>query len=486
MTQSNILLILTDQHRYDIVGANGSAICQSPHIDRLAAGGVNFQQAYSICGLCSPSRASIYTGVLPHHHGITRNTESLQAGIHIPDDMPTLAERLREHGYRSYFAGKWHVGAQPPTSRGFIGMDISGYGAIRSHPDYLSYLERNGLEEPQVTPVGIGWANNLLLAGTMSGPVEASIPYFLAEKTIEYLEDAVAHGEPFFLALNFWGPHAPYFPCEPYATMYEPASIPPWGNFVDDFAGKPPIYRRYRDAFIGEGNPLRSWEECAQWAALYFGYATQIDAQIGRVLDALERPGLADETAVIFSADHGDLTGAHGGMQDKGGMLVQEVYHIPLIARLPGSPARGVTTDLHCSNLDLAATILDIAGCSIPDNLDSRSLLPILRGETPAGWPDHVVAEYFGHHFTYEARMVVHAGFKYIYEPAAIDELYDLRADPWELHNLIDSPAHHGILRACRERLIWWMKETGEDLTVITGLFEKREPGTPASYGPLA
>ena len=484
MTRPNILLILTDQHRYDIIGANGSTVCRSPNIDRLAAAGVNFQQAYSVCGLCSPSRASMYTGLLPHRHGIRRNIESMQRGITIPPDVPTLAERLNGHGYRSHFIGKWHAATQLPTERGFTGMDVSGYGVIRKHPDYLDYLSRKGLDVPQATPAGVGWAHNLCLAGVTSGPVEASIPYYLAQRTIEYLERAGARDEPFFLALNFWGPHAPYFPCEPYASMYDPADIPPWGNFDDDFAGKPPIYRRYRDAFIGEGNPPRTWEECARWAALYYGFATQIDDQIGRVLDALERLGIDENTAVVFSADHGDMCGAHGGMHDKGGMLTQEVYHVPLMARVPGSPARGVTTDAYCSNLDLAATVLDLAGYPIPDGLDSRSLLPLMRGEAPADWPDHVVAEYFGHHFTYEARMVVHAGHKYVYHPGSFDELYDLAVDPWELHNLIDSPARRDVLRACRLRLIDWMKATGEDLTVICGLFEAREPVAPETIAP--
>ena len=484
MSRQNVLLILTDQHRYDIVGANGSAICRSPSLDRFAQSGVNFTNAYSVCGLCTPARASIYTGLLPHRHGLTRNS---MAGdpipMRIPENVPTLAERLDTVGVRSHFVGKWHAGERLPTQAGFTGMDVSGYGVIKEHPDYLRYLAERGLAKPEVQPVGAGWSHRLTLAGKMTGPVEASIPYYLAERAIEFLREQKDGSEQFFLALNFWGPHAPYLLCEPYASMYDPGDIPPWPNFDDTFENKPPIYRRYRDAFIGEGNPKRTWEECAEWAALYFGFATQIDEQIGRVLDAMDETGLANDTAALFSCDHGDLTGCHGGMHDKCGALVQEVYHIPLMGRLPGG-ACNIRCDAHVSNMDLSKTVLDLAGYGTPDELDGRSLAPFLRGETPEDWPDHVVGEFFGHHYAYEARYVVHAGCKYVFHPSATDELYDLANDPWEMKNLIGDPNRADVLRACRRRLIEWAKRTHDELCVLCGLFHARDAAGPAPYTP--
>jgi len=400
----------------------------------------------------------------------------------IPESVPTLAERLASLGYRSHFIGKWHAGERMPTDAGFTGMDVEGYGVAEEHEDYLAHLRERGLDKPEMTPVGAGWAHRLSLAGRMSGPVQASVPYYLAERSIEFLRERDGD-QPFFLALNFWGPHAPYLPCEPYASMYDPKDIPPWLNFDDPFENKPPIYQRYRDAFIGEGNPPRSWQECAEWAALYFGFATQIDAQIGRVLAVLEEVGLVDNTAVLFSCDHGDLTGAHGGMHDKGGMLCRELYQIPLMGRVPGG-AVDVTCDWPVSNMDLSKTILDLAGCEIPDDLDGRSLVSLLRGKADADRPDYAAAEFFGNHYAYEARLVVHDGFKYTFHPAAFDELYDLEVDPWELNNLIDSPEHDVVLRACRERLIDWAKATGDELCVLCGLFHERVGGDLAPYTP--
>ena len=477
MNRPNILLILTDQHRYDTIGANGSAICRTPSLDGLAQSGTNFRQAYSICGLCTPCRASIYTGLLPHKHGLMRNVDDRDPTAIRPDHR-TIAELLKEEDYRCHFVGKWHAGSRLPTACGFEGMDIPGYGNIRDSSEYRSYLEAEGLDLPEVEARGVGWSENLMLAGVSSGPIEASVPYFLAEKSIEVLSEWQSCSKPFLLALNFWGPHAPYVPCEPYASMYDPESIPPWGNFNDDFQNKPPVWRRYRDAFIGEGNPQRSWQECARWAALYYGFTTQIDAQIGRVLAALDELGLAENTAVIFSCDHGDLTGAHGGMHDKAAVMCQELYHIPFITRLGWMERQNRTETSLISNLSIAPTILDLAGCEIPERMDARSLLPLMSGQQAPDWPDFVVGEFFGNHYGYETRMVIHKGFKYIFHPGAFDELYDLSNDPWELKNLIDSPEHTKLLGQIRSRLLDWGEKTGDEpdiLSILSGLFSPRK-----------
>lgn len=483
-TSRNIILILTDQHRFDIVGANGSRVCQSPSLDRLAADGVNFTNAYSVCGVCTPARASIYTGLLPHRHGLTRNVmDNAPNPGSIPASVPTLAQRLGDAGYESHFIGKWHAGERLPTQAGFSGMDLSGYGDARGDADYRDYLHERGLELPSILPLGYGWSHRLTLAGVTSGPVEASVPSWLTERAVEFLAGRGGTDDPFFLAVNFWGPHAPYLPSEPYASMYDPADIAPWANFGDAFEGKPPIYRRCRDAFIGEGNPPRSWEECAQWAALYFGFATQIDAQIGRLLDALRRHGLEDNTAVLFSCDHGDFTGCHGGMHDKGGIMSQEIYHIPLICRIPGTPA-GAVRDAPVNNMDLPKTILSLAGVAA-DGLDGHDLYPLIEQGDDPDRPDYTVSECFGHHFAYETRMVIHDRFKYVFHPAATDELYDLRNDPWETTNLARRPDFHPVLTGCRERLIDWAKGTGDELCVLCGLFHERAQ-QPAQYGASA
>lgn len=258
MSKTNYLVIITDQQRIDTLGTYGSEICQTPHLDRLSEAGARFSNAYSVCALCSPARASIYTGVYPHRHGLVRN------GDEFSEDARLVSQSFREAGIHCGFIGKWHCGMKYlPKDFGFEGMNVSGYGNCAKSPEYQAYLQQNGLEQGEIIPLGTGWDRNLLLCGTIAGPVEASVPYFLAEETIKMLREYRDMEEPFLIFCNFWGPHAPYLPTEPYASMYDPKEIPPWGNFYDDFEGKPNAHRRYRDAFVGEGSTLRTWEEWA-------------------------------------------------------------------------------------------------------------------------------------------------------------------------------------------------------------------------------
>ncbi|GAH38839.1 unnamed protein product [marine sediment metagenome] len=196
-----------------------------------------------------------------------------------------------------------------------------------------------------------------------------------------------------------------------------------------------------------------------------------------------------DNTAVLFSTDHGDLCGSHGGMHDKNAFMVQELMHIPLLARIPDMPAVGRRPVHSVSNLDIPATIVDIAGADVPEEFDGRSLLPILKDEPVIDWPDYVAAECYGVHFAYETKMVVHAGHKYVFHPGAFDELYDLTADPGEMHDLVDSTPHEPVLRECRRRLLRWMRRTRDPSQRAFFLFANRsayaEDGVSA-YGPRA
>ena len=198
------------------------------------------------------------------------------------------------------------------------------------------------------------------------------------------------------------------------------------------------------------------------WAARYFGFVTQIDEQIGRIVEYA-----GDDTVIIFTADHGDLCGAHGGMHDKNSMMVQELYHIPLIVRHPAT--RSIAGHADCeapvSLIDIPATVIDLAGSRAAADLDGRSLVPLICGDpTPSHWPDHVVAQTFGTHFAYEARMIVSGRFKYVFHLADVDELYDLEADPWEMHNLINRDEFNDTLKALRRSLIEWAKVHGDPI----------------------
>ncbi len=219
--------------------------------------------------------------------------------------------------------------------------------------------------------------------------------------------------------------------------------------------------------------------------ARYYGFVTQIDAQIGRVLTALDELGLAESTAVLISTDHGEHAGAHGGVHDKEMLMYQETYHIPFMLRLPGQTApRRVAQPV--SNIDLVPTLLDIAGIAPARDLDGLSLLPLLRGEPQPERAADVLCMFNGHHILYQSRMVTDGALKYIFNPTDRDELYDLRADPWELVNRIDDPAYAVELATMRARLGDHLARAGDDLvyTYFQNLFAPRVPATPENFTP--
>jgi arylsulfatase A-like enzyme len=481
MDQPNFLIIITDQQRTDTIGAYGANICQTPAIDSLAASGTRFDNAYTVCALCSPARASLYTGLYPRNHGVLANEYEFK------EDARLISQDFGDAGYRCGFVGKWHCGEEKlPQDFGFEGMNVPGYGKGTDTAEYQEYLQRNNLQEGKIIPLGTGWSTNLLLRGKITGPVEASVPYFLADTAIDMLKDYQESNEPFLLFCNFWGPHAPYLPTEPYASMYDPADIPPWPNFHDDLANKPHAHRRYRDAFVGEGNELRSWDEWSKWVATYFGFTTMIDAQIGRILDAVQALGLAEDTVVLFTADHGEHCGAHGGIHDKFSMMYQEMVRIPFILRIPGQSG-GQILRQPISNIDILSTLLDLAGIDPQRDLDGRSLVPLLNPVRDAvEWEEDIMSVFYGHHsVTYQSRMIVDGDFKYVFNAPEIDELYDLVGDPWEMNNLIDDPDYADIRARKRQRLVYWADKTNDELALwIRNLFAERTRTSPEDYEP--
>ena len=177
---------------------------------------------------------------------------------------------------------------------------------------------------------------------------------------------------------------------------------------------------------------------------------------------ALSELGLEDDTAVLFSTDHGDMTGAHGGFFDKGPFMYEETYHIPLVARVPGAGRPGVCSRF-VSNMDLATTALDIAGTEIPERHEGRSLLPLIR-DPAHEWPDDVMCEFHGHRYLYSQRMLRWDRYKYVFNVSECDELYDLEQDPHELRNCLGDPLYADRLRDGQRRLRMWMERTDDPL----------------------
>ena len=436
MPKPNILFITTDQHALHAVGCYGAPLCRTPHIDGLAQHGVRFTRAYSPCALSAPARASLLCGLYPDH--------------------------LRRQGYRLGYSGKWHAGIRRTAhDAGFEGYGPRGYGNPRHDAEYQDYLRLKGIERLDEVFEVYAEGERKYAGGDSSGytnaPTGVTPTAFVADTAIALVERFAASSEPFFIHCSFWGPHAPYLPSLDYKDAYRPEDVPPWASFEDALDGKPLIHRKHRRC-VFPGAAQAGWDVWAQVVARYYGFVTEIDQHIGRLLAALERLGVYDDTLIFFTTDHGETIGIHGGAFDKGAMAYEEVYHIPLVVKLPGNAQAGTPRDQRVSLLDLPATFCDAAGTAM-DGTDGASLLPLLH-DAAVPSREHFVAEFHRHRFPASQRIVWWGQYKYILNFADIGELYDLAADPAEMTNLIEEPSLKGVRDEMRSRLLAHMLET--------------------------
>lgn len=446
----NVLSIVTDQQRYDTLGCNGAPVCRTPNADRLAAQGVRFTSAYTNTAICTAERASLLTGLEPHKHGMIANTErNIGLPWNLPEHLVPFTRCLAEAGYRCGLVGKWHLGRdRGPEELGIEGAHFPGWCPSVDHPEYLAHLEAHGLPRWSVRDVIQGTSPNgrpaLPMAGIYEGPVEGTYPHFLAERAIACLRDYAGgfhdRNQPFHLSLHFFGPHLPYMLPREYAEMYDPVLVRRSPTMAETFAGKPAVQREYSAHWAFDTYPWDVWQRVV---AMYWGYVTMIDDQVGRVLDALRELDLWDETAVFFTTDHAGFVGNHR-LCDKGPAMYDDIYHVPFIGRVPGG-ARGVACDEFITLLDMPATFLDLGDVAVPEAFDGRSLMPLLRGETVEGWREDVFFQFHGHHFPYPQRGIRTRTHKLVVNAPDVNEFYDLAEDPSELHNRYGHPAYREV-----------------------------------------
>jgi len=444
MKQPNIVLFVSDQQQWSTICGRGPA--RSPHINRLAAEGLRFERPYATVALCCPSRAALISGQYPWHNGILNQ-------IHVPErtrsdmvpDVQTYSQRLNAAGYRLGYSGKWHASwDRTPLDFGFHDLGApNGYNPDTLRPLGLAAAEegrppRRIDVERTITWPGDGPAT---FYGIDRGAEEATGAYRATSAGIALFEGYARDRpeQPWFVTINVVEPHDPYLPLARYAAHYDPADVALPPSWSDDFVGKPNMNRR--DA--GMWAALTE-DEVRTAIARYWAYCEQVDAQVGRVLDALDRGGLADDTVVVFTSDHGDMAGAHRQFI-KGWQPYEETYRVPLVIRWPGVIAPGGVCERLVQLHDLAHTFAAIGGGEPITPADGRSLLPLLRDPHAAWGEDTAFCCYYGGEFLYTQRMVITATHKYVFNGFDFDELYDLVADPHELHNRIDDPAYAAV-----------------------------------------
>ncbi|MFT5090558.1 MAG: arylsulfatase A-like enzyme [Candidatus Latescibacterota bacterium] len=470
----NIVVLMSDQQRLDTVGAYGlNSVCKTPNIDALAARGMRFDNAFTPTAICSPARASFYTGLYPHKHGVTGN------GLCLKDDVKGVNHYLQEAGYTCGYAGKWHVDEKTgPSGYGFTGQDFLGYAfpgsgllpglqfGLPPHGEnpYASYLEECGFNPPPSVSkryVGTNPSNQAQeMFALHDGPVESSIEYFVAEESIRVLDEIGSGDEPFFLWANFWGPHSPSLVPEPYFSMYDPKDIAEHPSYCETFADKP-----YRQQLIEKlwGLGDYGWEGFQEIAARYFGHCTLIDDMVGRVVAHLKEMGQLDNTIIVYTADHGDCMGAHK-LIEKGEFMYDEIYRIPLVVAHPECQSPGGHCDEFVYLQEIMLSALDAGGVEVPTTMDGQSFLPAIEGRPYANDRDEVYCVFDRHFTVANQRMVRTRTHQFTFNSGDPGELYDLKKDPYQLNNVYGQPEYEKVRQDLMQRMDNYMIELKDPL----------------------
>jgi arylsulfatase A-like enzyme len=463
MARPNILIFMTDQEQATVLDKDHP--CRTPNADRLAREGLRFTSAFTPTAHCCPSRATFMTGLYPSRHGIWNNVLNASAfQTTLNRGVVTFSEVLAGGGYNLAYSGKWHVsGEQEPRDfdwRQYYATCVPGDYHGLTWEQVLARARAPGPDRSrrrgQLTRPGF---DPYQLYGTRDPNPETDpfVPGDLTAATtgIGALGELAAQPEPWCLFVGPSGPHDPWILPEPYASMYDPSDVALPPSFHDELTDKPRVYQRMRQFWS-----QLSEDEVREAVAHYWGYCTMQDDLLGMVLEALDASGQAEDTLVLFLADHGECAGAHGLFM-KGFAAFEESYRIPCVMRWPtGISAPGRIVDRFITLADFAPTFAELAGTTMPET-SGASLVPFLRHAPPDDWPDAVYSQFNGIELYYTQRFVRTKRWHYTYNGVDFDELYDLAADPHCLRNLAGDPAYAPVVeamcgrlwrRACRER----------------------------------
>jgi arylsulfatase A-like enzyme len=470
--RTNILLITSDQQHFSTLGVVNPKI-STPNLDGLAAAGTLFDRAYCPNPVCSPSRASIITGMYPSVH------ECWTIGVKLPEDVPTVGAELSKHGYATALIGKAHFHPTRSTDehvslesmpilrdldfwRGFHGpwYGFDHIELARNHGDetlvgqhYAIWLEEQGCTNWRDyfgTWPPDGWRQTRLHHWDL--PQELHYTRWTADRTISCMERFHREDKPFFLWASFQDPHPPYLVSSPWDTMYDPADMEPGRLVPNEHDRNPPHFgltqqqnpdfSGYQETEFpnhGLNSHLSREERLRKNMAVYYGMVSFMDQQIGRILNSLDQLGLAENTLVVFTTDHGHFLGQHGLIR-KGPFHYEDMLRLPFIARLPGRVPAGQRSSALQSLVDLAPTFLATAGIEVPGYMQGVNQLPVWVGEKDTVC-DHVLVENRHQPTAVHLRTFVNDRYKItVYRDHPYGELFDLHEDPGEVNNLWDDP----------------------------------------------
>ena len=397
----NILFLCTDQQRGDSLGCTGATWAVTPNLDRLASDGALFKNCYVQNPVCSPSRASLFTGKYVATHGLYAN------GVPLPQRQKMFTRNLADAGYDCGMIGKQHLSpcdnwqTEPRRDDGYRYFKWAhgpNHRAIEN--DYHHWLRHQHPDiHEEIFPdkganESTAFGNKAKYGTPMDQvPKEAHYSHWVADCALEFINHSRNDDQSFFLAANFFDPHHPFGAPQEFRDLIDSDAIPEPNTRIDELNNKPPeqlFYSKTSYAGVAPGFLDYTAEEIREIRAQYWAMIALIDYEIGRILQALHTAGLAENTLVVFSSDHGEMLGNHQQLL-KGPQLYDDLTHVPLIARWPQLIEAGQQIDELVQWVDLPATFLDIAGCAPGAGVQGLSLLPLMsqaEASQDAQWRD--------------------------------------------------------------------------------------------------
>ncbi len=466
----NLLFIWTDEQRADTMAAYGNTKIRAPNLNRLAAESAVFRRAYVTQPVCTPSRSSVMTGLWPHVSGCTANN------IPLRPETKVLPELVNDPDYRTAYMGKWHLGDEIFAQHGF-----QEWASIEDNYTkyYSSSRDRNARSDYHHFLIEKGYTPNngskFSRAFAARRPIDHCKPAFLEQRACEFLKRNRNH--PFMLYINFLEPHMPFF--GPLDHVHDPDKIDLPANFDDPLEPNEPL--RYR------AKRARCMEEYGKDAptirgliARYYGLVTQVDRSVGGILKTLEDLGLADNTIVVYTSDHGDMMGSHKLVAKS--VMYEEAVRVPWLLRVPRMGRRQRVISHATSHIDLVPTLLDLLGSEARDGLPGHSLVPVLRGETKR--PDDVHIEWNpGQGALRRSRkadgvapkseldrvavestrtVITPDGWKLCLSDRDKCQLFSLKDDPGETRNLFDSGRHPDVIKRLTKKIRQWQERNND------------------------
>ena len=415
--QRNIVFILSDDHRFDFIGALGHPWLRgrTPNLDRMITSGIHFQNAFATTSLCSPSRASILTSQYVFRHGVVNNTTAL------PQGLATFPALLKQNGYRTALAGKWHMGGDDQPQPGF-----DHWFSFRGQGEYI---------DPQVNRNG------------QRTRMKGYIADILTDEALQFIRSS--GNQPFCLYLSHKNVHGPFQPSPKHKSVFRDLDIPypdTYENTPENGEGKPEWLLKQRNSWHGVDGVMGI---PGGFERMYRGYCEgilAIDESIGRVREELQRLGLAKDTLLVYMGDNGYLHGEHGLIDKR--VMHEPSMRVPLFAECPSLARSAVAVTHMALNIDIAPTFLDFAGVPSPSSFQGRSLLPLIKGES-VDWRQEFAYIYM---WEREAPMTptilgLRTGqYSYMQYHGVWDrfELYDIVKDPGQKVNLLGK-VHSGL-----------------------------------------